>query len=211
MTTTAPQTDRAAIEAQRFDAKVVSDHETGCLLWCGATNNTGYGTVRVRGRTLLAHRVAYERHIGPIPDGLQIDHLCRIRRCVNPRHLEIVTSKENTLRGHSPLAQSARRQRCPRGHILQGENLHLRPTGHRECLACKRMRDHGKLTREQRAWLQVLVDDGHGVSRNRGHARTLNALVARGLAVETGSVAGARRYEPTAEGRVLQTREGDNR
>lgn len=83
---------------QRFDAKVSKDAATGCWNWTASTRS-GYGAFGVQGRILGAHRVAYERWSGKIPDGLHIDHLCRNTRCVNPDHLEAVTQAENTRRG----------------------------------------------------------------------------------------------------------------
>jgi hypothetical protein len=76
-------------------------HDTPCWIWCLCTDGGGYGQTKVGGRAQLAHRVYYERHVGPIPDGLELDHLCRVRNCVNPDHLEPVTSAVNTQRGNS--------------------------------------------------------------------------------------------------------------
>ena len=86
--------------AERFWAKVVNDTETGCWLWSGATT-TGYGRFHLAmGLPLVvAHRFAYETLVGPVPAGLDLDHLCRVRRCVNPAHLEPVTRRENLMRG----------------------------------------------------------------------------------------------------------------
>jgi hypothetical protein len=78
---------------------------TGCILWTGHLNWNGYGRVTYKGRLAGAHRVAYEIFKGPIPDGLQLDHLCRVRNCVNPEHLEPVTPSENTLRGYRARAE----------------------------------------------------------------------------------------------------------
>lgn len=110
---------------------------SGCWLWTGATYPAGYGKTGVDGRTLLAHRVSYELFVGPIPEGLQLDHLCRVRNCVNPAHLEPVTAAENTLRGNGPAAVNARKSSCVRGHPLSGNNLYVCPRGRRECRKCR--------------------------------------------------------------------------
>ena len=118
-------------------AKVWRDLRTGCWLWTGTRNAYGYGVTQYGGKTTQAHRLAYELRVGPIPHGMQIDHTCRTRHCVNPDHLEVVTRKENILRGESPAAQQARRTHCPRNHELAGDNLRVHD-GHRECLTCAR-------------------------------------------------------------------------
>ena len=87
---------------------------------------------------MLAHRAYYERYVGPIPEGLVIDHLCRNRRCVNPTHLEPVTSAENNLRGLGPGAVNRRKKACHRGHAFTPENTYHPPSDpkHRMCRAC---------------------------------------------------------------------------
>lgn len=82
----------------RFEEKVSRPTADACWLWLGTGTKSGYGQLSVDGQHHYAHRVSYELHVGPIPDGLQIDHLCRTRRCVNPRHLEPVTPLVNTRR-----------------------------------------------------------------------------------------------------------------
>lgn len=128
--------------------------EDGCWQWTGAIElSQGYGQIRTGGpgggRRTRAHRVAYELYVGPIPEGLQIDHLCRNRGCVNPSHLEAVDSRTNTLRGEGISAQYARRTICGKGHSLEGENLYWatpknanRPV--RQCRECSR--------EKRRAW-----------------------------------------------------------
>ena len=89
----------------------------------------------------MAHRIAFELHKGIIPKGLTIDHLCRVLSCVNPSHLEVVSMKENVLRGNSPLAQKARQTHCLRGHVFSFDNIYRRSDGHRQCRACLRLRE----------------------------------------------------------------------
>lgn len=103
----------------RFWAKV--QQTESCWLWTAARDHRGYGEFRVElppARPAKAHRFAYETLVGPIPDGLELDHLCRNRACVNPDHLEPVTGRVNTLRGESPTAQNARKTHCVHGHEL---------------------------------------------------------------------------------------------
>jgi len=103
-----------------------------CWLYLGPFNPQGYGIYCMK----MAHRLAYESFVGPIPDGLTIDHLCRTRHCINPRHLEPVTNKENVLRGESLSAINAKKTHCPKGHPYFGKNLLIRPAGSRSCRAC---------------------------------------------------------------------------
>jgi hypothetical protein len=124
---------------QRWAAKVrLPEHwkEEACWEW-SAHRSKGYGTVRVGDRDIGAHRYSYERFVGPIPDGTQIDHLCRNPGCVNPMHLEAVTPKENLLRGKTIAAKNKNRAFCPVGHALSGENLYLTPVGARGCRMCR--------------------------------------------------------------------------
>lgn len=128
---------------ERFWDKVQAEPNSGCWLWVGAFSN-GYGSFSLGGRTgrrYGAHRVAYEFLVGPIPAGLQIDHLCRVRNCVNPDHMEPVTSRENTRRGEAGKATgrlNRAKSHCPQGHPFSGENLYETKSGGRACIACKR-------------------------------------------------------------------------
>lgn len=114
--------------------------ETPCWKWTGYRWNNGYGAFWDGKRLVRAHRWIYERAIGPIPSGLQIDHLCRVRDCANPSHLEVVTPRTNTLRGESPGAVRARAANCKRGHPFSSENTYLFGAhgGQRSCRACHR-------------------------------------------------------------------------
>lgn len=120
-----------------FWLKVNRDGPGGCWLWTAGMDTNGYGNFRWGGKMGKAHRYSYELHVGPIPDGLQIDHLCRVRNCVNPAHLEAVTIRENVLRSDNPCAHHARKTHCPQGHPYEGENLGLAKNG-RYCRACHR-------------------------------------------------------------------------
>lgn len=117
---------------QRFWPKVKKTD--GCWLWEASKTKKGYGQISNKpGSPLLAHRVAYELVKGAIPAGAQIDHLCRVRECVNPDHLEVVTSRENTLRGVGPTAVNAKKKICKRGHSLSDAYV---SKGMRYCRTC---------------------------------------------------------------------------
>lgn len=108
---------------------------SGCWEWQGAQNGKGYGRITVEGRSLYVHRVAYEAFIGPIPDGLTIDHLCRTRHCANPWHMDPVPAEINTSR-----AAKGPRSRCRRElHPLDDANTYVSPSGLRVCRACARI------------------------------------------------------------------------
>lgn len=121
----------------KFDQRGVDE----CWIWTGSHDNYGYGhlSVKVDGKhtTRKAHRLVYEQLIGPIPDGLQLDHLCRVRNCVNPNHLEPVDGRTNVLRGEGISAVLARRETCQNGHEYTPENTRYEGTV-RRCRACKR-------------------------------------------------------------------------
>ena len=122
---------------ERFDAKFIPVPESGCWLWLGAISRGGYGVFFVK-KWILAHRAAYELLHGLIPAGMQIDHLCRVRSCVNPQHLEAVTAAVNTRRGSNAERDKTH---CPKGHPYSGENLYVSPKSRgRDCLICKRRR-----------------------------------------------------------------------
>jgi hypothetical protein len=112
----------------------------GCWEWTASHNEArrGYGQAKFRGRVRQAHLIAYELLIGPIPEGLQLDHLCRNTACVNPVHLEPVTQRENILRSDAPSAIAYRADTCTKGHPLTPENVYRRPSKptKRECRIC---------------------------------------------------------------------------
>jgi hypothetical protein len=107
-----------------------------CWIWTGSLNHKGYGQID----SGLVHRSAYGLWVGEIDPGLQVDHLCRVRACARPTHLEAVTPRVNTLRGEGRAAQQARQSHCLRGHEFTDENTRWEGT-RRHCRACKRLRE----------------------------------------------------------------------
>lgn len=113
---------------------------TGCWIWTGASDKLGYGRINVDRKAKLTHRVSFEIHKGPIPRGLELDHLCRNPSCVNPHHLEPVTRKVNTDRG---IVADVHRRRlasltqCRRGHEYTPENTYRDSRGFRNCKKCR--------------------------------------------------------------------------
>lgn len=132
--------------AVRFWAKV--DKTPTCWLWTGAkTGSGGYGVIRLGDTLVRAHRFAYEAMVGPIPDGLVLDHLCRVRACVNPGHLEPVTTQENVLRGEGPAASRAKQTACKYGHPFDEANTRITKLGQRRCRVCHQ--DHKRASRRR--------------------------------------------------------------
>lgn len=144
----------------------------GCWLWTAFLNPTGYGMFGIGSRTdgtrrcVFAHRFAYTLLVGPIPDGLTLDHLCRVHACVKPAHLEPATDRENILRSPiQPAAVNARKTHCHKGHPFAGDNLRITKHGKRQCVECYR-----KQKREsQRRRRQRMREGGEQAARNAGH------------------------------------------
>lgn len=120
----------------RFWDKVTPDSNSGCWLWIGKLDRYGYAKTSVKTRAVTGHRMAYLA-VAPIPDGLTLDHLCRVRNCVNPAHLEPVTNVENVMRGESVWAVNARKTECHKGHPLDEANTYVTTDGFRQCRKCK--------------------------------------------------------------------------
>lgn len=129
------------IKPDRIEKRIARD-PSGCWLWTGRIDIGGYGLAWVndgsrRGVNRKAHRVVWELHRGPIPPGLTLDHLCRVRRCCNPDHLEVTTQQVNILRGEGVAAMNAAKGMCPNGHPYSGANLAVWGD-RRYCRTCQR-------------------------------------------------------------------------
>jgi hypothetical protein len=127
---------------EHIEKFAVVEPNTGCWLWAGCVQR-GYGVVtrQVEGsgkKRFYAHRLSYESFRGPIPDGLQLDHLCRVTVCVNPEHLELVTCRVNVLRGHTRAAANQAKTHCIHGHSLLDPSNMRRNGRMRVCRACLR-------------------------------------------------------------------------
>lgn len=142
---------------ERFWAKTkIEDHgyETPCLVWTAYKLPNGYGRYAQDGRVHLAHRVAFAAAFNELPTDLVLDHLCRNRACVNAAHLELVTNRENILRGQTIMAANAAKTHCPQGHEYTPENTLINPKrGGRRCATCnnEQREERNRRRREERA------------------------------------------------------------
>lgn len=139
---------------ERFWEKV--DCSGDCWEWTAHIRGKGYGGFWKDGKMMFAHRVAYELEVGKIPTGLEIDHLCRNRKCVNPHHLEPVTTRENVLRGEGLAAKQSRQTHCKRGHEFVADSWYPNNKGGKVCRKCESIRRKKKRK-------QVLPSDKSGI------------------------------------------------
>jgi len=123
---------------RRFRQKIEVDEDTGCWLWTASKNWKGYGQYWLNGTSVGAHRVAYETLVRPIEPDLQLDHLCRVRHCVNPWHMQQVSCRENLMRGDTIARAHAEATHCPHGHKYEEWNTYISKCGGRICRACWR-------------------------------------------------------------------------
>jgi hypothetical protein len=140
---------------------------SGCWEWTGAKNRQGYGVSNYENRTMAAYRLAYMSEVGPVPEGMQLDHLCRNRACVRPSHLEAVPARINLLRGDNHAAHFARRTHCDKGHPFSGSNLSWYwNLGRRvrRCSACYRA-SYARSNAKARAKRAAVIAEGAMVSR----------------------------------------------
>ena len=147
---------------ERFEPKFIPEPNSGCWLWTALRDRDGYGLFRIRAhdREQRAHRVSFAHHRGAIRDGMQLDHRCRTRCCVNPWHLEPVTPRENSLRSAVSLAAvNAAKTHCKRGHEFTPENTRrFGPEGrNRSCRICQRMhvKEWHRRMYEDSGWREV--------------------------------------------------------
>jgi hypothetical protein len=112
-----------------------------CWEWLASFNTDGYGAAWYENKQQQAHRAVYKILVGPIPEGMQLDHLCNNRSCVNPNHLEVVDAWENNFRSQSFTAKNIKKTHCIHGHEFTDENTYIHPQrGHRHCRACQNKR-----------------------------------------------------------------------
>jgi hypothetical protein len=121
---------------ERFWEKVDKNGENGCWEWKAALNSYGYGNFKANKKNVSSHRFSYELLKGDIPKGKHLDHLCRNRKCCNPKHLEPVTQRENLLRGETIPASYVLKTHCPQGHEYTEENTYTYK-GSRYCITCR--------------------------------------------------------------------------
>jgi len=121
---------------ERLFSQLIID-PSGCLLWTGGTRR-GYGRIKINGRSYQVHRIVYEMFAGPVPEGLDLDHLCRVRHCAAPSHLEAVTPRVNNMRSTSPSAINITKTHCAKGHEFDLINTSFTPSGRRACRICMR-------------------------------------------------------------------------
>lgn len=121
-----------------------------CWLFAGWFSPSGYGTIIVQRRKEFIHRVVYENFVGEIPQGFQIDHLCSVRACINPKHLEAVTPRVNVLRSSGIAAVNARKTHCIRGHEFTPNNTYRYSNNKRMCKACASLRANTDKERERK-------------------------------------------------------------
>lgn len=137
--------EKRKTSVERFEEKYFPEPNTGCWLWTGAINGSGYGQLFMNGRLMQAHEFSYSMKNGPVADGLELDHLCRTRLCVNPDHVEPVSHHENMLR------RAATVTHCKYGHPYVEGSFFLKKRKNRPGIARRCKQCHNRMEREKRA------------------------------------------------------------
>src|SRR5258708_1135547 len=199
---------------ERFNARLVPDPESGCVLWTGRLNKAGYGVIRMDGREQQVHRVTWELEVGPVPDDMELDHVlargCVHRNCANVAHLEPVTHRENLLRApNSPAAINAAKTHCKHGHAFDEENtrphMTAAPGRGRRCKTGDRIRNlafyrHRNIQRKTR---REGSPDGYVQAKRRADGAGFWGLGGwvdgLDISYKGGSKSGMRRREPDAQ------------
>jgi hypothetical protein len=139
------------LDKRRFEAKF--SKSDGCWLWTSGITTYGYGWFRPHGmmNSVNAHRVSYELYVGPIPENMTIDHLCKTKNCMNPKHMEVVSRAENSRRA-SPI-----QSHCIHGHPFNDENTYVARSGNRQCCVCYKIRNGKNLRPRNRATISSVA------------------------------------------------------
>jgi hypothetical protein len=158
-------------EHKRIFSKILIDNKTGCWNWTGSLDFQGYGLLWYKNRTERSHRVLYAFFIKPIPRGskitktFQLDHVCKNKRCCNPKHLEIVNQRTNIIRGGGPSAINYRKIYCKHGHELPKINK----IGRRDCKMCDSIRKKERMTGPKREyWLNKAKESSRRYYHKKG-------------------------------------------
>ncbi len=143
----------------RFDEKYQKGSSDECWQWLASTNEQGYGQIKadygLGNKKYYAHRVAFEKAKGPVPEGLVVDHICKNPGCVNSAHLRAVTKLENTMIGNGFYAVNGRKTHCDRGHLFSPENTVIRSDGgKRRCRICKNFQEKRRRRQVRGTWVE---------------------------------------------------------
>jgi hypothetical protein len=130
---------------KRFWSKILVGFDDDCWDWIASVGSHGYGQIRLHGVPVLAHRVVYELVRGRIPEGKSLDHrVCRRKVCCNPYHTIICTRGENIRQSDHHVGKNLLKTHCPKGHPYDGDNLYVTSKGHRQCNACRMIRNKNR-------------------------------------------------------------------